>query len=76
MQYLSGEDGVLGATLAPEVIGGIQSQGVMACAKHWALNNQENNRYAVSANADERTRFEVYYPPFAAAVAANVSSFM
>jgi len=40
------------------------------------LNNQETNRNAVSELADERTRFEMYYPPFAGAVAAEAGSVM
>ena len=40
------------------------------------LNNQETNRVSVSDNADERTRFEVYYQPFMGAVEAGVGSFM
>lgn len=40
---------------------GIQSQGVIANAKHFVLNSQETNRTSVSAQVDERTRFEIYY---------------
>ena len=49
---------------------------MIANAKHYALNNQETNRGAVSANCDERTRWEIYYPPFQAAVDAGVGSIM
>ena len=63
-EYLSGEDPFLGYTLVQPVVKGIQSQGIIANAKHYALNNQETNRGTVSDNADERTRFEMYYPPF------------
>ena len=62
--------------LVGPVIQGIQAQGVAANVKHWALNNQETNRFAVSANCDERTRWEIYYPPFQAAVEAGVLSVM
>jgi beta-glucosidase-like glycosyl hydrolase len=46
------------------VVTGIQSQGVIANVKHYAMNSQETNRHGVSAVVDERTRFEIYYPPF------------
>jgi beta-glucosidase len=39
-------------------------------------NNQETNRAAVSELVDERTRFEMYYPPFAGAVKAGLASIM
>ena len=39
-------------------------------------NNQENNRILVSATVDERTEFELYYPPFEAAARAGVWSVM
>jgi beta-glucosidase len=44
-EYLSGEDPFLGYTLVQPVVRGIQSQGVIANAKHYALNNQETNRF-------------------------------
>lgn len=49
-EYIAGEDPVLGAALAPALVRGIQSQGVVATAKHWVVNNQEDNRQGVSAN--------------------------
>merc|ERR1712176_1503242 len=49
---------------------------VVANAKHYILNNQETSRTSVSEEADERTRFEMYYPPFQGAIDANVGSFM
>jgi len=45
-EYLSGEDPFLGYTLVQPVVQGIQSQGVIADAKHYVLNNQETNRSA------------------------------
>eukprot|EP00759_Apiculatamorpha_spiralis_P017426 PhF_6_TR2342/c0_g1_i5/m.4194/K05349/bglX; beta-glucosidase len=75
-EYLSGEDPFLGYTLVKPVIHGIQSQGVIANAKHYVLNNEETNRGSISEVADERTRFEMYYQPFIGAVEANVGSFM
>jgi beta-glucosidase len=75
-EYLSGEDPFLGYTLVQPVITGIQSQKVVANAKHYVLNNQETSRDHVSAEVDERTRFEMYYPPFVGAAAADVGSVM
>jgi beta-glucosidase len=75
-EYLSGEDPFLGYTLVQPVVKGIQSQKVIANAKHYVLNNQETNRGAVSENANERTRFEMYYPVFQGAAEAGVGSFM
>lgn len=75
-EYLSGEDPFLGATLAFPAISGIQAQKVVANAKHFVFNNQETNRLKVSAKVDERTRFEMYYPPFQGAIDAGVGSVM
>lgn len=75
-EYLSGEDPYLGYVLAQSAVKGIQSQKVVANAKHWVMNNQETNRQAVSEDVDERTRFEMYYPPFEGAIEAGVGSFM
>lgn len=75
-EYIAGEDPHLGYVLAKASVLGIQSQKVVANAKHWALNSQETNREGVSENADERTRFELYYPPFAGAIEAEVGSVM
>ena len=75
-EYLSGEDPVLGSTMVKPVVEAIQAHGVAANAKHFVLNNQETNRAAVSAECDARTRWEIYYPPFQAAVDAGVASVM
>jgi len=75
-EYLSGEDPFLGYTLVQPVITGIQSQKVVANAKHYVMNNEETNRGSISAEVDERTRFEMYYPAFAGAVEADVGSIM
>eukprot|EP00055_Hartaetosiga_balthica_P011579 m.53075 g.53075 ORF g.53075 m.53075 type:complete len:739 (-) comp7652_c0_seq1:124-2340(-) len=75
-EYLAGEDPFLGYTLSQPTIKGIQSKGVIANAKHYVNNNQETNRGSVSENVDERTRFEMYYPPFEGAIEADVGSFM
>ena len=60
-EYLSGEDPFLGYSLAGPAVRGIQSQGVVANAKHWVNNNQETNRMTVAEVVDDQTRFEVSY---------------
>jgi len=75
-EYLSGEDPFLGAQMAVPVVKGIQGQGVIACAKHYINNNQEQDRLEVNAIVDERTEMEIYLPPFEAAVRAGVGSVM
>jgi beta-glucosidase len=66
-EYLS-EDPFLNAGLVVPYIEGVQSQGVVATVKHFALNNQEYNRHNVDSEADERTIREMYLPAFEAAV--------
>ena len=72
-----GEDPYLAAQTAVQYIKGVQSQGVMACIKHYAANNQEWDRHHVSSDVDERTLHEIYLPAFRAAVEeAQVGSLM
>ncbi len=66
-EYYS-EDPCLIAELVVPAIEGIQSQGVAACVKHFACNNQELDRNGVDARPDERTLRELYLPGFEAAV--------
>jgi beta-glucosidase len=66
-EYLS-EDPFLNATIVVPYIQGVQSQGVIATVKHYALNSQEYNRHNVDSEADERTMRELYLPAFEAAV--------
>ena len=47
---------------------GVQSMGVSACLKHFALNNQENFRFVGNSVADERAMREIYLKPFETAV--------
>ena len=63
-----GEDPYLASETALHYIKGIQSKGVMATVKHFALNNQEFDRHGISSNADERTINEIYFPAFKKAV--------
>jgi len=72
-----GEDPLLASTLVVAEIEGIQSEGLMATVKHFAENNQENQRQSVSADVDERTMHEIELPAFEAAVKeAHVASVM
>ncbi len=66
-EYFS-EDPYLTAQLAVPYVRGVQSQRVAAQIKHFALNNQENDRHSASSNADERTMREIYLPAWQAAV--------
>lgn len=68
-EYLS-EDPVLSGDLAAALIDGVQSQGVGTSLKHYAANNQENDRMRVSAEVDERTLREIYLASFERAVRA------
>ena len=62
------EDPFLDAKLAVAFIRGLQSTGVAACVKHYACNNQENDRGEVNVTVDERALREIYLPGFEAAV--------
>jgi beta-glucosidase len=75
-EYLS-EDPFLNSTMVVPYIEGVQSEGVSATVKHYALNNEEYNRHNVSADCDERTMREIYFPAFEAAVTrAHVDAVM
>ncbi len=71
-----GEDPYLSSVMAAAHVQGFQSQGVIATAKHFVCNDQETDRWLVSADADERTRQEVYYPPFRACVDSGLGAIM
>src|SRR6185436_18460227 len=63
-----GEDPFLASKLVSELVPGIQSQGVIATAKHFVGNEQETDRGNSNSQIDERTLHEIYLPPFRAAV--------
>lgn len=63
-----GEDPYLAGQLAVNMINGVQSKGVGTSLKHYAVNNQEFQRFRISAEVDERALREVYLPAFEAAV--------
>jgi beta-glucosidase len=58
------EDPLLTGVLATEWVRGLQSQGVGASLKHFAVNSQETDRMRVSADVDERTMRELYLRAF------------
>jgi beta-glucosidase len=62
------EDPHLNSRLAVATVKGIQSQGVAACIKHYAANNQETYRMRNSSELSERALREIYLPAFEAAV--------
>lgn len=63
-----GEDPFLAGTLAAEAVRGIQSNGVAACVKHFALNNQEVNRHKVNVVVSDRALHEIYLEGFRRAI--------
>nr|WP_294493354.1 glycoside hydrolase family 3 C-terminal domain-containing protein [uncultured Mediterraneibacter sp.] len=66
-EYFS-EDPYLAGKMAAGYVRGIQSQGVYACPKHFAVNSQELRRMAMNAVTDERTLREIYLTGFEIAV--------
>jgi beta-glucosidase len=74
-EYL-GEDPFLAGQLAGPYIKGVQSQHVIATAKHYALNDQETDRMTDSSDASVRTMQEIDLPAFDASVKAGVGSVM
>lgn len=63
-----GEDPLLASRMVVPYIKGLQSNGVAACVKHYALNNNEVNRHTSNVIVDDRTLYEIYLPAFKAAV--------
>lgn len=66
-EYYS-EDPFLSGKLSAALVRGIQSKGIGACLKHYAVNNQESHRLVVDVVVDERTLRELYLTGFEIAV--------
>lgn len=76
VEYISGESPYLGAKLVKPYIRGVQSKRVLASVKHFIANHQETCRRDANSIVDARTRYEMYYPPFEAAIEADVAMHM
>lgn len=63
-----GEDPYLASEMVVPYIQGVQRQGVAACVKHYALNNEERYRHQVDVDLSDRALYEIYLPAFKAAV--------
>ena len=63
-----GEDPFLAGAMVVPYVRGVQENGVAACVKHFAVNNQETRRTATNSVVDDRTLYEIYLPAFEAAV--------
>ena len=63
-----GEDPYLSSIMVVPYIKGVQENGVAACVKHYALNNQEFNRHTTNVEVSDRALYEIYLPAFKAAV--------
>lgn len=72
-----GEDPYLISQMVVPYVKGVQANGVAACVKHFALNNNEINRHTSNPIVDDRTLYEIYLPGFqAAATEGEAWSFM
>lgn len=71
-----GEDPCLASALVAPYIKGLQSNGVAACIKHFALNNQERDRESINVDVSDRALNELYLPVFKAGVEAGVWAVM
>ena len=75
-QETYGEDPFLLGEMGKSLTEGVQEHNVIACVKHYAVNNIENSRFWVNVKADERTMREVYLPHFKKSIDAGAASVM
>jgi len=71
-----GEDSYLLGQMGTSLMKGVQKYNVMACIKHYAVNNQENTRFKVNVEADERVLREVYLAHFKECIDQGAASVM
>lgn len=71
-----GEDPYLVGEMGASLVRGVQKNNVMACVKHYAVNNMENRRFHVNVKCSDRTLHEVYLPHFKKCVDAGAASLM
>jgi beta-glucosidase len=62
-EYMS-EDPFLTGAMAAGYVRGLQAQGVAACPKHYAANNQETDRHNIDVIVSKRALHEIYFPAF------------
>lgn len=63
-----GEDPYLASRMVVPYVQEVQKNGVAACVKHFALNNEETHRHTIDVDVDDRALYEIYLPAFKAAV--------
>lgn len=71
-----GEDSYLSGLMGSALMSGVQTQNVMACIKHYAVNNQEKTRFKVNVEVEERVLREVYLPHFKECIDNGAASVM
>lgn len=75
-QETYGEDCFHLGAMGVALMHGVQSQNIMVCAKHFAVNSIENSRFYLDVAIDEQSLHEVYLPHFKTLVDAGVDSLM
>jgi len=73
-EQLSGEDPYLGARLVRSFVRAVQKEGILAGVRPFGFTQQETNRKEIDAQVDDRVAWELYYPPFEAAVQAGAGA--
>lgn len=75
-QETYGEDPYHLGEMGKALVEGVQAHNVIACLKHYAMNNIENSRFFVNVHAGERALREVYLPHFCKGIEAGAASVM